>query len=998
MNILSRITFKKFTFAVKQRGLAIYCCIGRNDSVACLGSTRALACWPGRPRLGLDARPRTKQCGLHPHIVDGEGAAPPSTRGRDRGMRSYQRTESDRLNTALSLLFLVTQVTTHAAVLDFSGSLPVTASHFAGRVTYSVIDQGQVRGGSDAADNAVFDFSNVDGMVVWRDDSTVYMRFYDPALTNWVGRNVPSGPPQDLRNVNGVVVWYADRSLTERTVHMAAYDQTRGRWATNSEGPGATLVNNLASADGVVAWSRTSGGVTRVYYRVYDPVRGAWMSRFTDLNTGSVFPRVRDGIVAWRSVVGFTTTTYYRTYDPARGLWQEGSKDVVATVGTDPVTAPGVVAWSVTPGGSPAIIYYRAYDPTRGQWREGESMANNPFNLTAANGTVSWTQNGQARMRGYRVSSGAWDNGVNSSTLPYAYFVASTNAGNPLLPVYFIDMSLGAGFSSWDFGDGETSPRRSPVHHFNTFAAATVTLTVSGSATSHMASVTISNDVSVPTGILLIEGGSSFTTNPIVSLALFATDNSGVVADMRLSNTNDQSWSAWEPYATNKVWVLPPGMGLRSVYAQFRDGIGNISAITNDTIMLDTTPLPAVFFNPAGNSQSEADASATIEVFLSMPFTREVEVSYASADGSAMAPGDYTATSGVLIFAPGQTNQTFTLPIQHDDVIELNETLTLHFTSVSNGISGPPLTFSILDDDPPTVGFRSGHVIASEGGGPVTVDVSLSAPSGRAIYVDYATTTNGTAIVDQDYQSVRGLLVFGPGQTNQSFSVGITNDILDELSETVEFVLFNATNATLAAVAATLTILDDDPPSARLSATNYFVSETSDVAIATMEVWLSKPYSQLVTVSWKADGGTATKAADYFLPASGTLAFGPGVTNQAFELGINLDNAVEGDETVRLLLHNHGGVSSGIPSEATLTILDDDVPPRVVGVHRTEGGLLAITLFGAVGQRFAMQISTNLPQWTQWRTFTNTTGSMMITDPVAPNAGPRFYRAVFPAP
>ena len=50
-----------------------------------------------------------------------------------------------------------------------------------------------------------------------------------------------------------------------------------------------------------------------------------------------------------------------------------------------------------------------------------------------------------------------------------------------------------------------------------------------------------------------------------------------------------------------------------------------------------------------------------------------VSVQYATADGTATAPADYTATADTLSFAIGEMSKTFAVPVVGDLVDEPNE-------------------------------------------------------------------------------------------------------------------------------------------------------------------------------------------------------------------------------------------------------------------------------------------------------------------------------------
>ena len=93
---------------------------------------------------------------------------------------------------------------------------------------------------------------------------------------------------------------------------------------------------------------------------------------------------------------------------------------------------------------------------------------------------------------------------------------------------------------------------------------------------------------------------------------------------------------------------------------------------------------------------------ATITVKLNAPATQTVTVNYATiTGGTATAGSDYTATSGTLTFAPGETSKTFTIPITNDTVVDSNETVKLSLTSPTNAVLGTPAsaTLTIIDND-----------------------------------------------------------------------------------------------------------------------------------------------------------------------------------------------------------------------------------------------------------------------------------------------------------
>ena len=133
------------------------------------------------------------------------------------------------------------------------------------------------------------------------------------------------------------------------------------------------------------------------------------------------------------------------------------------------------------------------------------------------------------------------------------------------------------------------------------------------------------------------------------------------------------------------------------------------------------------YFEEAGSEPllSVTDAEATegddgalgFTVRLDRELRIEVTVDYATENGTATAGTDYTATSGTLTFAPGETAKTVEVPVADDTVSDDGETLTLTLSNASGaGIwseggeatgtihnreaeetAGPPLTASFED-------------------------------------------------------------------------------------------------------------------------------------------------------------------------------------------------------------------------------------------------------------------------------------------------------------
>ena len=100
-------------------------------------------------------------------------------------------------------------------------------------------------------------------------------------------------------------------------------------------------------------------------------------------------------------------------------------------------------------------------------------------------------------------------------------------------------------------------------------------------------------------------------------------------------------------------------------------------------------------------AEEGADATLDFEVTLGRAPTGTVTVDYATADGTATAGDDYTATSGTLAFAPGETAKTVSVPVLDDSHDEGSETMRLTLSNAQEAtIEDGEAVGTIVNDDP----------------------------------------------------------------------------------------------------------------------------------------------------------------------------------------------------------------------------------------------------------------------------------------------------------
>ncbi len=326
--------------------------------------------------------------------------------------------------------------------------------------------------------------------------------------------------------------------------------------------------------------------------------------------------------------------------------------------------------------------------------------------------------------------------------------------------------------------------------------------------------------------------------------------------------------------------------------------------ITDD----DTRPIPTITLTASPNPVTEGE-SVTITATISEDPTADVMIPLTITAGTAEA-SDYggLATSRITISGTGSgTTGTVTIPTFEDDSEYDNETFTVAIhenglpATVAAGIP-KEVEVTIIDNDkesPLEISIYNAQ--ASEDTGNLQLPVTLNRSTDQVVTVHYR-SSDVEAKAGLDYQASRGIVIFDPGATSGVIEITIINDDILEGNERFEITLSNARNATIAHErgTGTGTILDDDS-NAKIRVDDTLVMEEDGVV--QFRVTLSPPQSQIVSVAYRTQDGTA-KAGEDYEATSGVVTLAPGITEAIIDVPLLKDGLDWQEETFTIHLES----------------------------------------------------------------------------------------------
>lgn len=179
----------------------------------------------------------------------------------------------------------------------------------------------------------------------------------------------------------------------------------------------------------------------------------------------------------------------------------------------------------------------------------------------------------------------------------------------------------------------------------------------------------------------------------------------------------------------------------------------------------DPAPLLAIASTNVIETNS-GTTTANFAVNLLAVSGQSVTVNFATADGTAIAPGDYQSRSGALTFAPGEISKTIAVLVNGDTQIEPDETFFINLSSPVNVVfQNSQAVGTIINDD-----FNTSRKPIADFDGDRKTDLSIfRASGGEWWYLRSSDSTNRAFQFGSSTDKIMPADFTGDGKTDVAF-------------------------------------------------------------------------------------------------------------------------------------------------------------------------------------------------------------------------------------
>jgi len=307
----------------------------------------------------------------------------------------------------------------------------------------------------------------------------------------------------------------------------------------------------------------------------------------------------------------------------------------------------------------------------------------------------------------------------------------------------------------------------------------------------------------------------------------------------------------------------------------------------------------------------------------------DIDFSFTTADDSASsADNDFQAVTGNGTLLAGSSFAEFSIIVNGDTEVELDETflVNLTVTSANANVSDGQGIGTIINDDEHTINISNA---SAEEGNPLNFEVTVDggATALNDIRFSYSTSDGTATLADNDYsQALTEEVMIPAGESSILISVDTNEDVTVEANETFIVTLTAISGASIGTSTATGTIQNNDTANLSFIDTNG----NEDAGQASISVMLDNPVDGGFTVNVSTTNmGTAVPGDDFNAIVDRQLIFsGTSGETGTFSITPIADDIIEDNETVILEFSGIGNTAFGPNITTTdtglFTILNDD--------------------------------------------------------------------------